>query len=201
MTATVKPPAGKPASWLPMALDYGPLILFFVAYKYAGIIAGTGVFMVAIVAAIVISKWKIGHVTPMMWLSAILVVGFGGLTIYLNDQRFIQIKPTVIYVMLGLLLIGGLARGKSLLKFVIGPAFTGLDERGWYLLSRNWALFFLALAAMNEGLRALTSFDTWLTVKVWGVPLLSILFVAANMPMLLRHGLGGDEEAAETPVA
>lgn len=183
------------ASWLPMALDYVPLILFFVVYKFAGIITGTAVFMVAIVAAIAVSKWKIGHVTPMMWLSAILVVGFGALTIYFNDQKFIQIKPTIIYVMLGGLLLAGLARGKSLLKFVIGPAFTGLDDAGWMMLSRNWALFFLALAAMNEALRATTSFDTWLTVKVWGVPILSMLFVAANMPMLLRHGLGAEEKA------
>ena len=183
------------ASWLPMALDYGPLILFFAAYKFAGIIAGTAVFMVAIVIAIAISKWKVGHVTPMMWLSAILVLGFGGLTIYFNDQKFIQIKPTIIYIMLGALLIGGLMRGKALLKFVIGPAFTGLDDHGWMALSRNWGLFFLTLAGMNEVLRAWTSFDTWLTIKVWGVPVLSMLFVAANMPMLLKHGLGEEEKA------
>jgi intracellular septation protein len=185
------------ASWLPMALDYVPLILFFIVYKFSGIIAGTAVFMVAIVTAIAISKWKIGHVTPMMWLSAILVIGFGGLTIYFNDEKFIQIKPTIIYLMLGGLLLGGLARGKSLLKFVIGPAFTGLDDRGWIILSRNWTLFFFALAGMNEVLRAMTSFDTWLTVKVWGVPILSLLFVMANMPMLLKHGLGGEQSVPE----
>jgi intracellular septation protein len=183
------------ASWLPMALDYVPLILFFIVYKFAGIIVGTAVFMVSIIVAIAISKWKVGHVTPMMWLSAILVVGFGGLTIYFNDQKFIQIKPTIIYIMLGALLLAGLARGKSLLKFVIGPAFTGLDEAGWIILSRNWGFFFLALAAMNEVVRAMTSFDTWLTIKVWGVPIISMLFVVANMPMLLKHGLGAEEKA------
>jgi intracellular septation protein len=183
-------------SWLPMSLDYVPLLLFFIVYKFSGIIAGTAVFMVAIVAAIAISKWKIGHVTPMMWLSGILILGFGALTIYFNDQKFIQIKPTIIYLILGGLLIGGLVRGKSLLKFVIGPAFTGLDERGWIMLSRNWAIFFVALAAMNEILRAFTSFDTWLTVKVWAVPILTMLFVMANMPMLLKHGLGIEQEKA-----
>ena len=153
--------------------------------------------MVAIIIAIAIAKWKIGHVSPMMWLSAILVVGFGGLTIYFNDQKFIQIKPTIIYVMLGGLLLGGLLHGKALLKFVIGAAFTGLTERGWTKLTRNWGLFFLALAGMNEILRAVTSFDTWLTVKVWGVPILSMVFVAANMPMLLKHGLGDEPPAPE----
>ena len=190
-------PTKPHASWLPMALDYVPLILFFIVYKFAGIIAGTAVFMVAIIVAIAISKWKVGHVTPMMWLSAILVVGFGGLTIYFNDQKFIQIKPTIIYVMLGVLLIGGLMRGKALLKFVIGPAFTGLDDHGWMALSRNWGLFFFALAGMNEILRAVTSFDTWLTVKVWGIPALSIVFVMANMPMLLKHGLGDEQPTPE----
>ena len=185
------------ASWLPMALDYGPLLIFFGTYKLSGIIVGTAAFMVAIIIAIAIAKWKIGHVSPMMWLSAILVVGFGGLTIYFNDQKFIQIKPTIIYVMLGGLLIGGLLRGRALLKFVIGPAFTGLDDRGWMALSRNWGLFSLALAGMNEILRAVTSFDTWLTVKVWGVPILSMVFVAANMPMLLKHGLGDEPPAPE----
>ena len=185
------------ASWLPMALDYGPLLIFFGTYKLSGIIVGTAAFMVAIIIAIAIAKWKIGHVSPMMWLSAILVVGFGGLTIYFNDQKFIQIKPTIIYVMLGGLLLGGLLRGKALLKFVIGAAFTGLTERGWTKLTRNWGLFFLALAGMNEILRAVTSFDTWLTVKVWGVPILSMVFVAANMPMLLKHGLGDEPPAPE----
>ena len=190
---TIKPHA----SWLPMALDYVPLILFFIVYKFAGIIAGTAVFMVAIVAAIAISKWKVGRVTPMMWLSAILVVGFGGLTIYFNDKKFIQFKPTIIYIMLGALLIGGVMRGKALLKFVIGPAFTGLDDRGWMALSRNWGLFFFALAGMNEILRAVTSFETWLTVKVWGIPALSMVFVMANMPMLLKHGLGSEQPTPE----
>jgi intracellular septation protein len=203
-TKTAKPHA----SWLPMALDYVPLIIFFGVYKYfspaepsvvatlSAVIKSTSAFMVAIVVAAIIAKWKLGRISPMTWLTAIFVIGFGGLTIYFNDQKFIQLKPTIIYVLLGGLLIGGLVRGKSLIKYVVGHAFPGLDDRGWMLLSRNWALFFFTLAGMNEVLWRLASFDTWLTVKVWGVPILSMLFVMANMPMLLKHGLGGEEETA-----
>jgi intracellular septation protein len=189
-------PAAKPyPAWLPIALDYVPLIIFFVVFKFSGVFVGTAAFMVAIVTAIIIAKIKIGRVSPMMWLSAILVVGFGGLTLYLHDQRFIQIKPTAIYLMLGGLLLAGLLRGKPLLKYVLEHGYTGLSDRGWLLFSRNWALFFFAMAGLNEVLRASVSFDLWLTIKVWGVTILSILFTAANMPMLMKHGLGADGAA------
>ena len=186
-------------SWLPMALDYVPLLIFFIAYKWMGIFGGTAVFMVAITAAIIIAKVVIGRASPMMWLSAILVVGFGGLTLYLHDQKFIQIKPTVIYLLLGGLLLGGLLRGKPLLKYVIQHAYTGLSDKGWMILSRNWAVFFFVMAGMNEVLRASVNFDTWLTIKVWGVTAASFLFAIVNVPMLMRHGLGEDEAKPDVP--
>lgn len=172
-----------------LLLDFGPLLLFFVAYKFAGVLVGTGVFMAAIAVAVVVSKWKLGRVSPMLWLSAVLVLFFGALTLYFRDQRFIQIKPTIIYLFFGALLLGGLARGKPLLKYLLQAAYDGLSEEGWRKLSRNWALFFLAMALANETMRALLSFDQWLAVKVWGVTLVSFVFAAANLPMLMRHGL------------
>ena len=175
--------------WLPVALDYGPLVLFFVAYKLSGVFVGTATFMVAIVAAVLISRLRLGRVSPMLWLSAILVVGFGGLTIYFHDERFIQIKPTIIYVLLGALLLGGLASGRPLLKYVLEAGYQGLSDRGWTLLSRNWGLFFIAMALLNEALRRNVSFDQWLTIKVWGISILSFLFGLAHIPLLLRHGL------------
>ena len=125
------------------------------------------------------------------------------MTLYLRDPRFIQMKPTFIYVGFAALLGGGLLRGKALLKWLFGPVFTGLTEEGWLKLSRNWTLFFAALAIANEIMRRTLDFDTWLTVKVWGVTVVSILFALANMPMLLRHGLDPEKKAdaiAETPV-
>lgn len=187
----VRKPANAPG-WLPAALDYVPLILFFVGYKLLGVLGGTAIFMVAITAAVFISKWKLKRISPMMWLSAILVLVFGGLTLYLHDPKFIQIKPTIIYAILSALLFGGLLRGRALLKVVLEHGYDGLSDRGWLILSRNWAWFFAAMAIGNEMLRRSLAFDAWLTIKVWGVMILTILFAAANVPMLLKHGLGAD---------
>jgi intracellular septation protein len=156
--------------------------------------------MAAIVIAVLVSKFRLGRVSPMLWLSAILVVFFGGLTLYFKDQRFIQIKPTIIYAFFALMLLGGWLRGKPLLRYLLQAAYSGLDETGWLKLSRNWGLFFFAMALINEALRASLDFDTWLTVKVWGVTAASLLFAMANVPMLLRHGLtlGDDKPAIPT---
>lgn len=186
-------PTAKPAQQhngtLSLALDFGPLLAFFLAYKFYGVIAGTGVFMAAIAIAVIVSKVKLGKVSPMLWLSAVLVIFFGSLTIYFHDQRFIQIKPTIIYSFFALMLFAGLARGKPLLKYLLQAAYDGLSEEGWRKLSRNWAWFFVFMAALNEGLRAALTFDSWLSVKVWGVTVISFVFAAANIPMLMRHGL------------
>jgi intracellular septation protein len=193
-------PKAKPHGGLSFALDFGPLLAFFVAYKLTGIFVSTAVFMIAIVIALVISLIVLKRVSPMTWISAILVVGFGGLTLYLNDPSFIQLKPTIIYTGFALLLFGGLAARKPLLRYVFGPIFEGLNETGWLKLSRNWAIFFAAMAVLNEALRASLSFETWLTVKVWGVTALSMVFAMANIPMLLRHGFTVAEAKEEPPI-
>jgi intracellular septation protein len=187
----------KSPGWLAPALDYGPLLVFFIAYKVSGVIVGTGAFMVAIAAAVIISKVKLKRVSPMMWISAVLVIVFGGLTIYLRDERFIQIKPTIVYAILSGMLFIGLLRGKPLLKYVLEHGYDGLSDTGWMLLSRNWAWFFAGMAVVNEVLWRSLTFDTWLTVKVWGITLVSMVFAAANIPMLMRHGLG--DEGVTTP--
>lgn len=203
MTNIKQAPAKHPGN-LSLLLDFGPLLAFFLVYKFGGgIIAGTAAFMLAITMAVILSKVKLGKVSPMLWLSAVLVVGFGGLTIYFHDQRFIQIKPTVIYAFFALMLFGGLFKGKPLLKYLLQAAYDGLSEEGWMKLSRNWALFFLFMALLNEAMRAFLTFDTWLTLKVWAVTGLSFLFALVNIPMLMRHGLDigqkvDSEEIGET---
>ena len=185
---------------LSLALDFGPLLVFFLSYKGAGWIWGPGnpitamtlstaAFMAAIVIAVIISKIKLGRVSPMLWLSAMLVLFFGGLTIYFQDQSFIQIKPTIIYSFFALMLFGGLLRGKALLKYLLQAAYDGLTDEGWRKLSRNWGFFFVAMAVANEVMRHSMTFDAWLSVKVWGVTVVSLLFALANIPMLTRHGL------------
>ncbi len=152
--------------------------------------------MIAIVAAMVISRWKLGKISTMMWVSAVLVLGLGSITVFLGDPVYIQIKPTVIYVLFSAILFGGLLRGKALLKYLLEYAFEGVEDAGWRKLSRNWALFFLVMAGINEIIRQphLFSFSSWLAIKVWGVTALSFLFTMAQIPMLMRHGLNLGEE-------
>jgi intracellular septation protein len=192
-------PAQKGSSWT-MLLDYGPLLVFFIAYKLAGSglqgsLVATFAFMVAVIISIAVGLAVVKRVSPMVWISTILILGFGAITLYLRDPKFIQMKPTVIYIGFAALLGGGLLRGRPLLKWLFGPVFPGLTQEGWMKLSRNWALFFVALAIANEIMRATLDFDTWLTVKVWGVTIVSLLFAIANMPMLLRHGLDPESKS------
>jgi intracellular septation protein len=194
-----KPTPARPQGAISFLLDFGPLLLFFIAYKLRGIVFSTLTFMVAILAALIFSLVRYRRVSPMMVISAVLILGFGGLTVYLHDQRFIQMKPTIIYAGFALFLGGGLLFRRPLLKYLFGPVFEGLDEAGWLKLSRNWAGFFAFMAVLNELLRATVSFDAWLTAKVWGATALSLLFGMANIPMLLRHGLTVDTPADEAP--
>lgn len=192
--------------WLNIAVDYGPLLVFLGVYKLAApggdsplgevaaVIQGTVAFMIAAVIALAFSKWKLGRVSPMLLLSTALIVGFGGLTIWLRDPAFIQFKPTAIYLLFAVLLVGGWLRGKALLKVLLGAVFEGVDEAGWLKLSRNWGLFFAALAGLNEVLRYLYNtanggFETWLWAKFWVFMPLTFLFTFTQIPMLLRHGL------------
>lgn len=197
--------APKKSGWLNLAVDYGPILVFFLVYRHYSpedranpvgevfaVIRGTGAFMVAAVIALSVSKWKLGRVSPMLWLSTALIVFFGGLTILLQDQFYIQIKPTVIYLIFGISLLAGVMRGASLLKYLLEAAFEGLSERGWLILSRNWGLFFLCLAALNEGFRHYLTFGGWLQAKLWVFLPLTFIFTFAHIPMLLRHGLASE---------
>lgn len=191
---------------LNFALDFGPLLIFFLVYKFGApegnpitaALYGTAAFMVAIVIAMIVSKWKLGKISPMMWMSAVLILGFGALTLYFNDPRFIQHKPTIIYAAFALILFGGLLRGKAMLKYLLEAAFEGLSDEGWLKLSRNWALFFTAMAIANELMVALVSFDIWLTIKVWGVTAASFIFAMANIPMLMKHGFAIEDDTEKT---
>jgi intracellular septation protein len=204
----------RPASWVNLVVDYGPLLVFFLAYRHFGptgpdtaglgavvaVTKSTVAFMIATVAALAISKWRLGRISPMLWLSSSLILGFGALTVFLGDPTWIQIKPTVVYVLFAAILFGGLRFRRPMLRDLLQSAFDGLNEEGWLKLSRNWAWFFVALAVINEVLRHFYNktnggFETWLTIKVWGVSALSFAFTFVQVPMLLRHGLGETAEA------
>jgi intracellular septation protein len=203
----------KPSGWLNVAIDYGPLLVFFIAYKTfapdgddpAGeifaVIRGTGAFIFAAVVALAVSKWHLGKVSPMLWLSTALIVGFGALTIYFQDERFIEWKPTIIYLGFGVALLGGWMRGKALLKYLLETAFEGVTAEGWLKLSRNWGVYFLALAVLNTVLIYTISFEAWLAAKLWLFLPLSFLFTFTQIPMLLKHGLslGEEDEVIQNP--
>lgn len=212
-TQTVKPEKPK-SSWVNLVVDFGPLLVFFLAYRHfspegdgdtigtvAAVIKGTLAFMGATVIALAVSKWRLGHVSPMLWLTTVLIIGFGALTVAFHDAFWIQIKPTAVYLMFAAVLFAGLWRGKPMLKYLLQSAFEGLDEIGWLKLSRNWAWFFLFLAALNTALVFTVSFDTWLQAKLWGFTVLSFVFTFSQLPMVLRHGMGQEakEEFIETP--
>lgn len=193
-------PVKKPHGLLNFLLDFGPLLAFFVAYKLAGpgdsitstteaTIISTGTFMVAITIALIVSQWKLGKISPMMWMSAILVLGFGTITIISGSFAFIQHKPTFLYLLFAAILFLGVWRGKAPLKYLLEYAFEGLSDEGWLKLSRNWGFFFIGMAVLNEGMIATLTEEMWLTLKVWGVTALTFVFGMANIPMLLRHGL------------
>jgi intracellular septation protein len=202
-TVPLRPKSG----WLNLAVDYGPVLVFFFVYKYFtpesrenavgevfAVVRATAAFILAALLALGVSKWKLGRVSPMLWLSTVLIVGFGSVTIFLQDPIWIQLKPTVIYLLFGVLLLVGVMRGKPLLKYLLEAAFEGLSDTGWMKLSRNWGWFFFALAALNEVLRRQLEFGDWIAAKLWVFLPLTFLFTFVQIPMLLRNGMAEAEK-------
>jgi intracellular septation protein len=189
----------EPGTGARLMIDLGPLLVFFVVNAWLGIFAATAAFMAAITAAMLISKIKYRHISPLLWFSAVMVLVLGGLTLWLQNETFIKIKPTIYYLLVASLLAFGLATRRNLLKMVLGTAYPGLSERGWQLLSRNWAIFFAVMAGVNEGVWRSTSTEFWIGFKLWGFLPATFIFAIANVPMLMRHGLQL-EKKEEPPV-
>lgn len=188
-----------------LLIDVGPLLVFFAVNFFAPvpqalkIFVATGAFMAAMIAAMIYSAIRFRSISPMLWFSGVLVVIMGGITLWLHNETFIKMKPTIYYLFVSALLGFGLVADKPLLKRVLGAAYPGLDEEGWRKLTRNWAIFFLFLAALNEAVWRNTSTDFWVGFKLWGAIPLTFLFAAANVPMLIRHGLNREDAAPQEP--
>lgn len=200
-----------------VAVDFGPLLLFFLAYNRPapfqraadsmglgallapipgdpGILMATAVFMVATAIAMIVSFARTRKVPAMTWFSALLVGVFGGLTIWLRDETFIKMKPTIVFLIFAAILGFGLLSGRNYLQRMLGGAFTGLSARGWHLLAQRWALFFVTLAVLNEIFWRFFSTDIWMHFKVWGDTLLTFGFAVSQIPMMQRHGLVLDDK-------
>jgi intracellular septation protein len=211
-----------------MFVDYAPLVVFFAvnflvpasvsmrlvaatsrflsdldrmsALVIARVIVATVAFIVATVVAMIVSKTKLGRVSPMLWLSGGLVVVFGALTVYFRDPRFIQMKPTIVYLAFAAVLAFGLWTGRPLLEGLLGTAYPGLRAEGWRKLTRNWAVFFVMMAGANEVVWRALGWDVWVLYKLWVAIPVTLVFAAANVPMLLRHGLQvGDDPVPARP--
>ena len=200
MTAKSEPQGGAK-----LLIDLGPLLVFFLVNFLAPvphvmrIFVATGAFMIAMVAAMLFSAFRYRRISPLLWFSGVMVVILGSLTIWLHDETFIKMKPTIYYVLVAGLLAFGLATDRPLLQRVLGSAYPGLDQPGWTKLTRNWALFFVFMAALNEAVWRNSSTSFWIGFKIWGALPLTFLFAAANIPMLLRHGLMREDATPVEP--
>jgi intracellular septation protein len=196
---------------LKLALELGPLLIFFFAnlrgpwlvekFPVLASLGGplfvaTALFMAATVISLVISKVVLRHLPIMPFVSGIVVLIFGSLSIYLQDETFIKMKPTIINSLFGLTLLGGLLFGKSLLGYVFNAAFQ-LDAEGWRKLTVRWGVFFLFLAVLNEVVWRNFSDDTWVAFKVWGTMPITILFTLAQMPVIMKHTIAPEGEAGQ----
>lgn len=201
-------PRQKDNPLIKLALEMGPLLLFFLAnskpelfkpvvgavlgtvvtqHPQANILIATAVFMVAAAVSLVMTKMLLGRLPVMPLVSGAVVLVFGGLTLFFQDDTFIKVKPTIVNTLFGALLLGGLAYGKPLLPYALDSVFE-LDAEGWWKLTFRWGVFFLVLAVLNEVVWRTQSTDFWVAFKVWGIMPLTMVFAMAQTPLLMKHG-------------
>lgn len=169
-----------------LLVEIGPLAVFFVANARTDIFVATGAFMVATIVALPASWWLMRRLPVMPLVTAVFVLVFGGLTLYLADDLFIKLKPTIVNTLFGVILLGGLAFGRPLLRLVFADVFRLTDE-GWRVLTLRWALFFLLLAVLNELVWRSFSTDAWVNFKVFGIAPLTMIFGMAQLGLLQRY--------------
>ena len=192
---------------LKAVLEFGPILLFFVGYlrlrdqvltiggtDYDGFIVVTAAF-VPLIALTTFILWRLtGHLSKMQIATVVLVIIFGGLSVWLNDDRFFKMKPTMIYLLFGGVLGFGLMLGKSYLKFVMEEALP-LEDEGWMILTRRLTVFFIALAVLNEVIWRTQSTDTWVYFKTFGLTAAVFAFFMTQGGIFTKYGIEEDEEA------
>ncbi len=207
-TETSQKPASAP--WVKLAVEFGPLMIFFAAYKYGkSIIEGTaplmadysvsleandtnalfvatGVFMVSMIGAMLLSHFKMGHISAMLKFTFVIVMVMGGLTLYLQDETFVKLKPSLIYSLFATILAFGLLRGKLYLKSVMQMAMD-IDDAGWRVMTKAYIGFFLLMVATNEFIWRTFDTDTWVNFKTFGIPVALLIFIFAQMPFLMKY--------------
>jgi intracellular septation protein len=198
---------------LKLVLEMGPLVLFFLANSKPALfhwlvvgflpkdlpaekvtmLTSTGVLMAAVLVALVASWVLTKHLPIMPVVTAVAVLVFGGLTFFFQDKTFIQLKPTIVNLLFGGVLLGALAFGKLLLPVALDSVLH-LDEEGWRKLTFRWGLFFFVLAGLNEGVRLTQSWDFWTGFKSFGIMPLTLVFALLQTPLILKHEIKPEAE-------
>jgi intracellular septation protein len=196
-------PASEEVNWselrpqmIKIGLELGPLVVFFLVNSYGDIYQATAWFMGAMVLSLALSWLILKRIAVMPLVTGVVVLVFGGLTLWLQDDTFIKMKPTITNVLFGSVLLGGLVFGQSLLRYVFGDVYK-LKPEGWWQLTLRWGVFFFVLAVLNEVVWRMFSTDTWVAFKVWGIMPLTIVFSMLQLPLLTRYA--PDPEEPVTP--
>ena len=184
----------RPPPWLTPACEYGPLVVFFITYLLGDLYAATAAVMIATVVALVVSYVLSKKLPKLPLVTAPILLILGGLTLYLEDDTFIKIRPTLVNALFCITLLASAALGRQPLKFIVGQALR-LDEAGWRKLTVRFGLFFGFLACMNEAVWRTQSDDFWVTYKVFGAMGLTFLFMLSQAPMINRHLLPVEDKA------
>jgi intracellular septation protein len=175
-----------------LAVEFGPLLVFFLANSRYGIYVGTGAFMAATVISLIASRTLLGRIAIMPLITSVFVLVFGGLTLWLQDDHFIKIKPTIVNGLFAAILFSGLATGRLFLKIVFGEVMR-LSEEGWRILTLRWALFFVFLALLNEVMWRFFSTDTWVAFKVFGIMPITFVFALCQIGLLKKYEVSTSE--------
>jgi intracellular septation protein len=195
--ASAKVASAEPAMLPKLAIELGPLLIFFAANAVAGIYAGTASFMLATLISLAAARLLYHKLPVMPLVSGVIVLVFGALTLYLRDDTFIKLKPTIVYSLFAALLAAGLLFKKPVLELLFGPVFN-LTEEGWRKLTLRWTAFFLAMAIVNEIVWRNFSTDAWVSFKAFGFLPLTFLFAIAQVPLMQRHGVPQDDAETRT---
>lgn len=179
-----------------LLLDLGPLAAFFITYKTVGLIEATAALVLATLLSLAYTYAKTKKIAPMPLITGVMVTVFGILTVYLNDEYFIKIKPTIVNLMFAAILLGGLFFKKPLLKFALGSALE-LEDKGWFILTKRWGLFFIFLACLNEFIWRSYSTDFWVNFKVFGMFTITLLFTFAQIPLMKRYLVDKSKQTIE----
>jgi intracellular septation protein len=183
---------------LKFVLDLGPLLVFFIGNSYFGIFPATAMFMVAVTLSLAITYAIAKRISPMPIVTGVVVLVFGGLTLLLNDELFIKLKPTIVNSIFASVLLAGVLTERLYIKILFDNAFR-LPDDAWKILTYRWIAFFVFLAILNEVIWRNFSTDFWVGFKLWGVVPISMAFGIAQMPFILKNQIKQPDD--ETPKA